>query len=97
MKYTISETTKTVTVETTEADGKVSLSDMEKATKRFMRSFVDDQPLQLEAPVAETETPVDMTPDPLEDLSYTDVSPEILAAEYDLADNFIPANILAAE
>jgi len=98
MKYTISETTKTVTVETTEADGKVSLSDMEKATKRFMRSFVDDQPLQLEAPKALGPTEIDETPDPLEDLSFTDVSPEVLAAEseYDLA-NMTPANILPAE
>jgi hypothetical protein len=98
MKYTISETTKTVTVETTEADGKVSLSEMEKAVKRFAKAYVDEpatQAIEYKPVTAETQTPIDETPDPLEDVNYTDVAPEVLASE-ELA-NMVPANILAAE
>lgn len=88
MKYTISETTKTVTVETTEADGKVSLSDMEKAVKRFAKMYVDEP-----APQALTYEPtaIDETPDPLEGIEYPEVAADLLA------DEFRPANILAAE
>ena len=93
MKYTISETTKTVTVETTEADGAVSLNEMEKAVKRFAKMYVDE-PAALEfKPTAGTL--IDETPDPLEDLNYTDVDPSVLAVEQ-LAD-MTPANILPAE
>lgn len=97
MRYTISETTKTVTVETTEADGKVSLNDMEKAVKRFAKMYVDE-PAALEFKPETVSTPIDETPDPFEDLNFTDVSPEVLASEAqaDLA-HMVPENILPAE
>jgi hypothetical protein len=98
MKYTISETTKTVTVETTEADGAVSLNEMEKAVKRFAKMYVDEPKTQaIEFKPETAPTPIDETPDPLEDLdlNYTDVAPEVLASE-ELA-NMVPANIMAAE
>ena len=96
MKYTISETTKTVTVETTEADGNISLNEMEKAVKRFAKHYVDEpttQAIEFKPETAQTE--IDETPDPLEGMNYTDVAPEVLATE-ELA-NMTPANFLAAE
>lgn len=94
MRYSISETTKTVTVETTEADGQVSLTDMEKAVKRFSRQYVDEPATQ--ALTFQPETVVtEAMPDPLEDLSYTDVDPYTLATEE--LEHMVPANYLAAE
>ena len=100
MRYSISETTKTVTVETTEADGQVSLSDMEKAVKRFAKQYVDEptpQALTFQPATVVTEEveAIDETPDPFDDVNFTDVAPEVLANE-ELA-NMVPANYLAAE
>lgn len=98
MKYTVS--TKIVTIETTEPGEVLTRETVQALTGNRTEAWQTVERLALAAPEvaaeAETETPIDMTPDPLEDVSYTDVAPEVLAAEYDLA-NMIPANILPAE
>ena len=95
MKYTVSE--RTITVETTEPGEQLTRETVQALTSRT-EAWQTVERLALAAP--EVQTPIDMTPDPLEDLglSYTDVDPEVLAkeAQYDLA-NMVPANILAAE
>ena len=92
MKYTISE--RTITVETTQPGETLNRETVQALTGRT-EAWQTVERLALAAP--EVQTPIDMTPDPLEpDFSYTDVSPEVLASEYDLA-NMVPANILAAE
>lgn len=95
MKYTVSE--RTITVETTEPGEQLTRETVQALTGRT-EAWQTVERLALAAP--EVQTPIDMTPDPLEpDFRYTDVSPEILANEfagYDLA-NMVPANILAAE
>ena len=95
MKVTIS--TRTTTIETTQPGEVLNRETVEALTGRT-EAWQTVERLALAAP--EVQTPIDMTPDPLEDLglSYTDVSPEILASEAqaDLA-NMVPANILAAE
>jgi hypothetical protein len=97
MRYTISETTKTVSIETTEADGQVSLTDMEKAVKRFAKQYVDEptpQALTFQ-PEAVVTAEIEATPDPLDGLSYTDANPFTLATEE--LEHMTPANYLAAE
>lgn len=96
MKYTVS--TKIVTIETTEPGEVLTRETVQALTERKTdEAWQTVERLALAAPVAaEAQTPIDMTPDPLEDVSYTDVAPEVLAAEYDLA-NMVPANILPAE
>ncbi len=93
MKYTVSE--RTITVETTEPGEQLTRETVQALTGRS-EAWQTVERLALAAP--EVQTPIDMTPDPLEDLNYTDVDPEVLAAEaqYDLA-HMVPANILAAE
>ena len=94
MKYTISE--RTITVETTQPGETLNRETVQAITGRT-EAWETVERLALAAP--EVQTPIDMTPDPLEDLSFTDVSPEVLANEfagYDLA-NMVPANIMAAE
>jgi len=93
MKYTISE--RTITVETTQPGETLNRETVQAITGRT-EAWETVERLALAAP--EVQTPIDMTPDPLEDLNYTDVDPEVLAAEaqYDLA-HMVPANILAAE
>jgi hypothetical protein len=100
MRYTISETTKTVTVETTEADGQVSLTDMEKAVKRFAKHYVDEPTPQALTFQPEAVATVDLpanepTADPFDDMNFLDVSPEVLASEE--LKHMVPANYLAAE
>jgi hypothetical protein len=104
MKYTISETTKTVTVETTEADGQVSLSDMEKAVKRFAKQYVDEPTpqaltFQPEAVVTAEIEAIDTPADPFDDVNFEDVTEFVLAreAQDELLANMVPANYLAAE
>lgn len=92
MKYTISE--RTITVETTQPGETLNRETVQALTERKTEAWQTVERLALAAP--EIQTPIDETPDPLEDMSFTDVSPEVLASEYDLA-NMIPANILAAE
>lgn len=100
MRYTVSE--RTVTIETTEAGETLTRETVQALTERKTEAWKTVERLALAAPEVtaepEAETPIDMTPDPLENLSYTDVSPELLAAEYeyDLA-NMTPTNILPAE
>lgn len=98
MRYTVS--TKIVTIETTEPGEVLTRETVQALTERKTEeAWQTVERLALAAPVeAEVQTPIDETPDPLEDLSYTDVSPELLAAEYeyDLA-NMTPANTLPAE
>lgn len=99
MRYTL--TTQTITIETTEKGEALTRETVQALTERKTEAWQTVERLALAAPieaVAETETPIDTTPDPLEDLSYTDVLPEVLAAEaqWDLA-TMIPANILPAE
>jgi hypothetical protein len=93
MKVTIS--TRTTTIETTQPGEVLNRETVEALTGRT-EAWQTVERLALAAP--EVQTPIDMTPDPLEDLNYTDVDPEVLAAEaqYDLA-HMVPANILAAE
>ena len=93
MKVTIS--TRTVTVETTQPGETLNRETVQALTGRT-EAWQTVERLALAAP--EVQTPIDETPDPLEDLNYTDVAPEVLAqeAQYDLA-NMVPANILAAE
>ena len=95
MKYTISE--RTITVETTQPGETLNRETVQAITGRT-EAWETVERLALAAP--EVQTPIDMTPDPLEDLGigYTDVSPEVLAAEaqYDLA-HMVPANVMAAE
>ena len=93
MKYTISE--RTITVETTQPGETLNRETVQALTGRT-EAWETVERLALAAP--EVQTPIDLTPDPLEDLNYTDVDPEVLAAEaqYDLA-HMVPANILAAE
>ncbi len=94
MKYTVSE--RTITVETTEPGEQLTRETVQALTGRT-EAWQTVERLALAAP--EVQTPIDMTPDPLEDLSFTDVSPEVLANEfagYDLA-NMVPANVMAAE
>ena len=106
MKYTISE--RTITVETTQPGETLNRETVQALTGRT-EAWETVERLALEAPKVdpideavdpwmEVQTPIDMTPDPLEGLNYTDVDPEVLAAEaqYDLA-HMVPANILAAE
>jgi hypothetical protein len=96
MKVTIS--TRTTTIETTQPGEVLNRETVQALTGRT-EAWQTVERLALAAPVQEPEQPteIDMTPDPLEpDFSYTDVSPEILASEYDLA-NMVPANTLAAE
>lgn len=93
MKYTISE--RTITVETTQPGETLNRETVQALTGKT-EAWQTVERLALAAP--EVQTPIDETPDPLEDLNYTDVDPEVLAqeAQYDLA-NMVPANILAAE
>ncbi len=94
MKYTISE--RTITVETTQPGETLNRETVQALTERKTEAWQTVERLALAAP--EVQTPIDETPDPLEDLNYTDVAPEVLAqeAQYDLA-NMVTANILAAE
>lgn len=97
MKYTISE--RTITVETTQPGETLTRETVQALTERKTEAWQTVERLALAAP--EVQTPIDLTPDPLEDLglSYTDVDPEVLASEfagYDLA-NMAPANVMAAE
>ena len=95
MKVTIS--TRTTTIETTQPGEVLNRETVEALTGRT-EAWQTVERLALAAP--EVQTPIDMTPDPLEELGigYTDVSPEVLAAEaqYDLA-HMVPANVMAAE
>ena len=93
MKYTISE--RTITVETTQPGETLNRETVQALTGKT-EAWQTVERLALAAP--EVQTPIDETPDPLEDLNYTDVAPEVLAqeAQYDLA-NMVPANTLAAE
>ena len=93
MKVTIS--TRTVTVETTQPGETLNRETVQALTGRT-EAWQTVERLALAAP--EVQTPIDETPDPLEDLNYTDVDPEVLAqeAQYDLA-NMVPANTMAAE
>ena len=93
MKVTIS--TRTVTVETTQPGETLNRETVQALTGRT-EAWQTVERLALAAP--EVQTPIDETPDPLEDLNYTDVDPEVLAAEAlrDLA-HMVPANILPAE
>lgn len=93
MKYTISE--RTITVETTQ-EGETLTRDTVQALTGKTEAWQTVERLALAAPEApEVQSEIDLTPDPLDDLNYTDVSPEVLASEW-LA-NVVPANILAAE
>jgi hypothetical protein len=90
MRYTISTSTKTITVETTK-DGEV-LRDVNEAIK--MLAAPKPTPATWDEVQAEAESIVN-PPDLFEDVSYLDVSPEVLASE-ELA-SMVPANYLAAE
>ena len=94
MKYTISE--RTITVETTQPGETLTRETVQALTGKT-EAWQAVERLALAAPEP-AQSEIDETPDPLEDLNYTDVAPEVLAqeAQYDLA-NMIPANILAAE
>ncbi len=107
MKYTVSE--RTITVETTEPGEQLTRETVQALTGRDVHplALAAPEPMKMEQGDLENfdkvldamNTPIDMTPDPLEDLSFTDVSPEVLANEfagYDLA-TMVPANIMAAE
>ena len=95
MRYQISE--RTITVETTEK-GETLTRDTVEALTGKTEAWRTVERLALAAPETTPEQPseIDTSYDPLEDVNYTDVSPEIIAQEFDLA-NMIPANILAAE
>ena len=95
MKYTISE--RTITVETTQPGETLTRETVQALTGKT-EAWQAVERLALAAPEPATQSEIDETPDPLEDLNYTDVAPEVLAqeAQYDLA-NMVPANILAAE
>ena len=95
MKYTISE--RTITVETTEPGEQLTRETVQALTGRT-EAWQTVERLALAAPETTPAQPVeiDQSYDPLEDLNYTDVDPEVLASEYDLA-NMVPANIMAAE
>jgi hypothetical protein len=70
---------------------------MEKAVKRFAKQYVDEptpQALTFQPEPVVTEE-IEATPDPLDDLSYTDVDPYTLATEE--LEHMVPANYLAAE
>lgn len=92
MKVTIR--VETTTFETTHQGERIDAGTVQALTSRKAVSWDD---VKAEA-LALTHTPIDETPDPLDDLNYTDVAPEVLASEAqaDLA-NMVPANILAAE
>lgn len=92
MKYTISE--RTITVETTQPGETLTRETVQALTGKT-EAWQAVERLALAAPETATQVEIDETPDPLEDLNYTDVSPEVLANEW-LA-NVVPANILAAE
>lgn len=77
MKVTIS--TRTVTVETTQPGETLTRETVQALTGRT-EAWQTVERLALAAP--EVQTPIDETPDPLEDLSYTDVAPEVLDREY---------------
>ena len=97
MKVTIS--TRTITVETTQPGETLNRETVQALTGRT-EAWQTVERLALAAPEAtpEVQSEIDQSYDPLEDLNYTDVDPEVLAAEaqYDLA-HMVPANILAAE
>jgi hypothetical protein len=94
MKYTVSE--RTITVETTEKGEQLTRETVQALTGRT-EAWQTVERLALAAPeVPAQPVEIDMTPDPLEDLNYTDIAPEVLAREYDL-EHMVPANILAAE
>ena len=97
MKVTIS--TRTVTVETTQPGETLNRETVQALTGKT-EAWQTVERLALAAPETTPEQPseIDTSYDPLEDLNYTDVAPEVLAqeAQYDLA-NMVPANILAAE
>lgn len=78
MKYTISE--RTVTIETTEKGETLTRETVQALTERKTEAWQTVERLALAAP--EVQTPIDETPDPLEDLNYTDVAPEVLDREY---------------
>lgn len=82
MKYTISE--RTITVETTQPGETLTRETVQALTERKTEAWQTVERLALAAPVQEPEQPteIDLTPDPLEDLNYTDVAPEVLAAEF---------------
>lgn len=94
MKYTISE--RTITVETTEKGETLTRETVKALTETKTDAWAAVERLALSAPTPKVE--IDETPDPLEDLNFTDVSPEVLASEAqaDLA-HMVPANILPAE
>lgn len=96
MKVTIS--TRTVTVETTQPGETLNRETVQALTGRTEAwqtverlalsapktedegsCYLDNYP-PLKEP--EVQTPIDETPDPLEDLNYTDVAPEVLEAEF---------------
>ena len=90
MKYTISE--RTVTIETTKQGEKLTGEVIQAVTGR--KVTWDDVKAEALA-LTHQQTPVDETPDPLEDVNYTDVDPSVIASE-ELA-YMVPANILPAE
>jgi hypothetical protein len=93
MKYTISE--RTVTIETTQPGEALNRETVQALTERKTTADYIER-LALAAPETKVEkVEIDEAYDPLEDLNYTDVSPEVLANE-ELA-NMTPANFLAAE
>ena len=77
MKMTIS--TRTVTVETTQPGETLNRETVQALTGKT-EAWQTVERLALAAP--EVQTPIDETPDPLEDLNYTDVAPEVLDREY---------------
>lgn len=88
MKVTIR--VETTTFETTHAGETIDAGAVKALTSRKAVSWDDvkaealaltHQPAQ---EVEEVQTPIDETPDPLEDVNYTDVGPEVIAREYDL-------------
>ena len=89
MRYTISTSTKTITVETTK-DGEV-LRDVNEAIKMLAlqkpASWDSEEPAKAEFLASPS--------DPLDGLSYTDANPLTLATEE--LEHMVPANYLAAE
>lgn len=79
MKYTISE--RTVTIETTEKGETLTRETVQALTGKT-EAWQAVERLALAAPEPATPTEIDETPDPLEDLNYTDVAPEVLEAEF---------------
>ena len=83
MKYVISESTRTVTVETTGADSSETLERVERKVRELMKPTpaswqeVRDEAACLIAPAIA----IDETPDPLGDARYHDTDCDQLAAE----------------